>query len=78
MKQLKPILERAFEENLPLALSTTDFKSLDFWDSLKHMQLIVDLETQFNLSLSSDEILSIKSVQDIERLLASKGITASA
>jgi acyl carrier protein len=51
-------------------------KDLDAWDSLKHMELIATLEQQFDLQLSFDEIVSMRSVGDIKRVLSNKGVAA--
>jgi len=43
------------------------------WDSLKHMELIVAIETGYGLELSFDEIVAMKSVADIRKVLAARG-----
>ena len=43
------------------------------WDSLKHMELVVAIETGYGLELSFDEIVAMKSVGDIRRVLAAHG-----
>ena len=52
-------------------LAMTD---LDVWDSLKHIELIASLEEQFNVQLSFDDIVAMRSVGDIKRVLSSKGV----
>lgn len=48
-------------------------QDLDAWDSLKHMELIASLEEQLNVQLSFDEIVAMRSVGDIKRVLNGKG-----
>ena len=50
-------------------------KDLDVWDSLKHMELIAELEREFDLQLSFDEIVTMRSVGDIKRVLTKRGAT---
>ena len=50
-------------------------QDLDVWDSLKHMELIASLEEQLNVQLSFDEIVAMRSVGDIKRVLNGKGAT---
>lgn len=50
-------------------------KDLDVWDSLKHMELIAELERQFDVQLSFDEIVAMRSVSDIKCVLSNKGVT---
>lgn len=53
-------------------LAMTD---LEVWDSLKHMELIASLEEQLGIQLSFDEIVTMRSVGDIKRVLNGKGVT---
>ena len=39
------------------------------WDSIAHLNIIIELESQFGLSLEPDEIAQITSFQDIMRVL---------
>ena len=48
---------------------------LDVWDSLKHMELIAALEQQLDIQLSFDEIVLMRSVRDIKRVLNDKGVS---
>ena len=50
-------------------------KDLDVWDSLKHMELIAALEQQFDVQLTFDEIVAMRSAGDIKRVLSNKGVT---
>jgi acyl carrier protein len=54
----------------PLAMA-----DVEAWDSLKHMELIASLEEQLGIQLSFDEIVTMRSVADIKRVLNSKGVT---
>ena len=47
-------------------------KDVDAWDSLKHMELIVSLEQSFGIELSFDEIVAMRSVGEIKRVLRGK------
>lgn len=61
---------------IPVTKVTADLamKDLDVWDSLKHMELIAALEQQFELQFSFDEIVSMRCVGDIKRVLSNKGV----
>jgi len=63
---------------IPVSKVTSDLamKDLDVWDSLKHMEVIAALEQQFELQFTFDEIVSMRSVGDIKRVLSSKGVAA--
>jgi len=44
------------------------------WDSLRAMNLVLALEEAFDLRLSTKEIVSMRSVGIVRKVLASKGI----
>jgi len=56
---------------IPAAAITDDLAmtDLDIWDSLKHMELIMALEQSFGLQLNFDEIVRMRSVGEIKRVL---------
>lgn len=60
---------------IPAATVTDDLtmKDMDAWDSLKHMELIVSLEQSFGIELSFDEIVAMRSVAEIKRVLRERG-----
>ena len=42
------------------------------WDSLNHINVIVAVEKQFNLRFRSIEVLKLKTVGDLQKLIDSK------
>ncbi|MBN1558537.1 MAG: acyl carrier protein [Lentisphaerae bacterium] len=50
--------------------------TLDAWDSMGHVNIIDAVENAYGISLTPDEILTIRTVTDIKALLHAKGITA--
>jgi acyl carrier protein len=42
------------------------------WDSLRHLNLIIELEMAFNVSFEPEEIAQMKNIDAIERLLGAK------
>jgi acyl carrier protein len=61
---------------MPAAAITADvaMKDLDAWDSLKHMELVVAVEQNFQIQLTFDEILMMQSVGAIENVLRQRGV----
>lgn len=39
------------------------------WDSLKHLELMVEIESEFNVELEPEEISKMKSFEDIKKIL---------
>jgi len=44
------------------------------WDSLKHMELVFSLEQTFGVDLTFEDIVAMKTVNDIRRILREKGV----
>jgi acyl carrier protein len=47
-------------------------KNVPGWDSLKHMNIILAVETEYNIKFKGLEILRIKNVGDLQNLINSK------
>ncbi len=46
--------------------------TLDTWDSIQHLNLVLALEEKFGLQLSPEEIEQMKNIGDTARLIESK------
>lgn len=64
------ILRQVLE--LPEADETCSQQTCDEWDSLHHLNLAVELEMEFGVSLEPEEIAEMKSYNDIIRILKQK------
>ncbi|MGN0196445.1 MAG: acyl carrier protein [Candidatus Gastranaerophilaceae bacterium] len=47
-------------------------KDIDGWDSLHHIELVNEIEREFNVKFSMKEVLSFVSVKAIEECLSEK------
>ena len=74
-KNLEQLLAELLEIPVTQITAELAMKDLDVWDSLKHMELIAALEQQFDFQLTFDEIVTMRSVGDIKRVLSNKGVT---
>lgn len=68
-KKIKSIMKQIFNQDINDDFSKND---TDKWDSFAHLDLIVKLEQEFNISFSPEEIGSIESYNDIKRIIDSK------
>lgn len=50
------------------------FDLLDAWDSIGHMNLISDIEEEFDVMLESEEIMNLKSYNDAVDILKKRGL----
>lgn len=47
----------------------------DAWDSMKQLDLVVELESEFDISLEPEEIGEMKSFRDVVNLVSKKKTT---
>lgn len=66
------ILKNVFE--LDYVDESCSQKSCDAWDSLGQLNLVAELEDNFDITLEPEEIGTMKSYEDIIRILKTKGI----
>lgn len=53
----------------------TKKSDVEQWDSMTHLMLISDLEQEYDLIFSDDEVTGIQSIGDIKKALGNHGIT---
>ena len=58
-KKIKNIMANVFKVKLEKINNDTSPNSIEEWDSLKHLNLIVALEEEFEIKLDEDEIASM-------------------
>jgi acyl carrier protein len=69
--KLIKIIKNTFETDQSIDLMSTK-NDISNWDSIGHLNLILDIEEEFDISFSKDEIESIKSVSTLLKLVNSK------
>lgn len=71
MNKLLADLLRLREDEIEDSLTMRDVAA---WDSLKHMELIVSIEERAGIELTFEEIATMRSVEEIKRVLEARGI----
>ena len=71
-ERIKNVMSVIFDVSSADILDNANSTSMDSWDSLNHMNLIVALEEEFNVIFSDEEIVELVSLEAIEKHLASK------
>lgn len=66
------ILKDLFE--LDTVDKTCSQETCEKWDSMGQLNLVVELESEFDVTLEPEEIGEMKSFNDIIRILKSKGV----
>lgn len=64
------IMKRVF--NTCDITTSTDQRNCDQWDSLRHLNLIVEIEDEFDIEFEPEEIGEMKSFNAVKTMVASK------
>lgn len=74
MKKLKAILSKVFgiEENK--ITDDTSPNNVETWDSFNGLMLVSELEREFNVKFTMEEVTSVKCVKDIKEVLKKHGV----
>lgn len=64
------ILKEVFEDSA--VNRDTNQHNCANWDSMHHLNMVVELECEFEVTLEPEEIAEMKSVSDIVRILQTK------
>ena len=65
---LSEILEASLED----LQNNLKMEESEIWDSLKHMELIAMIESNYNISLTVDEIIKMTSIKEITNVLSER------
>ncbi|MBS3061361.1 MAG: acyl carrier protein [Candidatus Diapherotrites archaeon] len=71
LEKIESIIAKIFGAKNPLSRSTV-LSSIPSWDSLNALLLISEIEQAFGVTFSDQEILSIKTIGDIEDCIRKK------
>jgi acyl carrier protein len=72
MEKFNAIASKAFNIELEKVRDTLTPKDIPEWDSMNYLLFISELEKQFNVSFSMDEVLNAKSLGDVKKALQTK------
>lgn len=73
MENIKPriikVMSAVFEVPASEITSTSSVDSIESWDSLKHLNLILALEDEFNVSIPDEEVGNLVNYKLIEMII---------
>ena len=70
--ELKSVFEKVFQKKGLTITREMTAKAIEEWDSLRHIQLITDVETAFGIKFRLREVLSMNNVGDPIDLIHTK------
>jgi len=71
-EKLKEIMSNIFDIPKEKINDSTSMKSVDKWDSLSHINLILSIEENFQIEISEDEMSQMTSYKTIKEILKRK------
>lgn len=74
-QRLKEVISRCLKIDESEINENTSVDTVPLWDSLKHLELVLTLEGEFNVSFTSDQTVEILNYQLIKIVLSEHGIT---
>jgi len=69
---LNGIFQQVFDDDTIQISPEMTANDIDGWDSLSHVNLIVAVETKFNIRFNQKELLTFKNIGDLLRCIESK------
>ncbi|PIY04720.1 MAG: hypothetical protein COZ21_05885 [Bacteroidetes bacterium CG_4_10_14_3_um_filter_31_20] len=67
--QIIKVMSAVFEVPIEDITETSSVDSIDSWDSLKHLNLILALEEEFNISIPNEEVGNLMNYKLIELIV---------
>ena len=74
MERIKRVMARTFDIPIADIGDDAEINALPNWDSLGHMLLMLELEAEFGVSISTDDITSLLSLTLLHEYLQANGV----
>jgi len=72
LQRLQPIFAEVFEDDGITVTEQTTADDVEKWDSLTHLTLIYEVESEFGMKFKMKEILEMKNVGEMVDLIAAR------
>jgi len=70
MEKVNSIIATTFKISIEKVSENHTMKEIRTWDSLKHMELIVSIESEFGIEISGDDIAEMISLDAVRQTVA--------
>ena len=71
-KKIRNIMAKVFEIEISKISTKTAPSNIDNWDSLRHLMLIVELEKEFKVNFTDDDLVRLADYKSICKILTKK------
>jgi acyl carrier protein len=73
-QKLKQVLSRIFSISLDMITDNASPDTIENWDSVRHMNLVLALEEEFDFEFTDDQVVEILSYKLIKIVLREHGV----
>lgn len=67
--KVKKIIAKVLEIPVDKVLDNSSQKTIQNWDSLAHLNLVMELEKEFDIAFDTQEVFTMETVEEICRLV---------
>lgn len=71
-QKLEQVMRDTFDNQKIVINDSMTANDVEEWDSLSHIELIINIESAFNLKLTVDDIINLKNVGEMVNMINSK------
>lgn len=69
-KKLKTIMSQIFNVPLETIVPTSSADTIESWDSLRHLDLISELEDHFDLEFTEKQMIEMTSFENVLKIIS--------
>ncbi|MBU2510535.1 acyl carrier protein [bacterium] len=73
-ERLKKLISRVLDIELNSITDTTSPETVESWDSFNGLMMVSELENEFSVRFTMDEVHAVKCVKDIKEALGLQGV----
>ena len=71
MPDLRDVVSKVFGIDKDEVTEELEYQSIPSWDSINHLELVTELESEFNVDFEMDDIIAMESIAKIREILLS-------
>lgn len=72
LEELQPVFREVFDDDSIVLTNATNADTIEDWDSLSHIRLIMAIEKKFGIKFSYDELQNMKNVGEAAEIINRK------
>jgi len=74
MKKLTDIIQKIFGTSIESITDAMSPETIPNWDSMNYLLFISEIEKQFDINFTVDEVMEVRTLGDIKKYMREKGI----